>query len=161
MHLVQGVGRKIVQRDDTHNEGRERGGNLRVTHIGDVLFALDVQTMHFRVESFSHLAGGPGEVNNHPTGVNDIDFEVVRLQPVGDFIEISIGRAEPLSEFVCADPVMKVWRSRFLQALEELLKFALFLSRPAQLEQHVLQENVIVHDASIVLAFRLGTSIAA
>ena len=85
---------------------------------------------------------------------------MVRLKPIGDFIEIAIGWTESLAKFMRADPTVEVSRSFFVEILEELLKLLFILSRPAQLEQHMLHEKVIVHGTAIILGLRFWTSIA-
>src|SRR6266853_6164276 len=126
-----------------------------------VLFALDVNSMDFRVEGFSYLARRARKIDHHAAGVNNVDFEAVRLKPIRDLIEISIRWAEPLPEFPRTDPPVKVWRSRPLYFVEELLKVLVLLSRPAQLEHHVLQQHVIIHSAAIVFGFRFRSNITA
>jgi hypothetical protein len=160
VHLVHGVRREIVQRDDAHYQGRERRRNLRVAHVGDVLCAFDVKLMDFRVKGFSHLPGRAGKIDHHAAAINDVDFEMVAFQPVSDAVQVSIGWAESFAEFVRADPAMEIWRSLFLKILEEFLKLFLFLRRPLKLQQHVLQEEVIVHGPAIIRGHGFGTNIA-
>jgi hypothetical protein len=48
-----------------------------------------------------------------------------------------------------------------VELLEEFLKFLFLLRGPAQLEQHVLHKDVVVHLTAIILARSLRMRIAA
>jgi hypothetical protein len=159
-HLMHGVRREIMQRDDAHHQRRERRRDLGVAHIGEVLLASDMNMMNFRVEGFSHLSGGAGKVDDHAAGVDHVDLEVVALKPVGELIQIAIRWAKSLSELARADPAVVVTRPYGLQILEELLEVFFFFGGPAQLEQHVLQDRVVVHGTAIMFSLRFLASVA-
>src|SRR5207245_1484506 len=63
MHLVHGMWSKIVQRDDAGHDGSECGGNPGIADIANVLLALDIEIVNFRLEGTAHLGGSAGEID--------------------------------------------------------------------------------------------------
>ena len=60
-----GRGRKIVQGSDANHGRRQRGGNLRVAQVGDVLDTMDFEIVQLGVEGRADLSSGAGEVDDH------------------------------------------------------------------------------------------------
>ena len=137
---VGGAGLEVVQRDNADDRRGERGGNLRVGHIGDVLFAVDVEIVNLGAEGVAHLPGGAGE--NNGLRVNDVDREARRLEPRGDGFGIFGSEAEALLKFGGRQPLVVVRRLGVLLIARELVQLLLFLGGETELQLHVLEAKI-------------------
>ena len=65
-----------------------------------------------------------------------------------------------LPEFLCCNPVVKERRIGIVEVVDELLKGALLLRGPVQLEQHVVHGQAVRNPPAIILrsCFRAGVA---
>src|SRR5690242_1548055 len=116
--------------------------------------------MNLGMERSLYVAGRAGEINHHIAWIDYVHCEFVVLEPVRQLVKIAIRRPESLAELACAYPMMVV-RGRFvLKIIQELLELCFLLRRPAQLEQHVLQNGVVGNGAVVAVFPDLWTSVA-
>ena len=160
MHLVHGVRFEVVQGNDSGYHGRERRGNLRIAHVGNVLLAFHLQVMDLRLKRFAHLPCCSGKINHHPAGVDHIHPKSVRLQPARNCVQVLLRHSKSLSEFLRGNPAVEIRRSFRLQLIEERLKSLLLLGSALQLKQHVLHGQALASGTPIVLDSGFGMRIA-
>jgi hypothetical protein len=77
--MVHRVGHEIVHRYNAYYRGRKCGGKLRLSHVGEVLYATDLKVMNFGVKGVANLFRRPGEIDR--PRIDHIDREAAILQP--------------------------------------------------------------------------------
>jgi hypothetical protein len=117
------LGEKIVQRSDAFDGGRERGGDLRIAHVGDVFFAVrQNQVVDLGVERFTNLRGGSGEVDHQAIQVDAIDRKAVRFEPALDGCAILRGKTEALAQLPRSQPVVEFGGIPMVHGIDQLLE---------------------------------------
>ena len=72
-------GMEIMQGDDPVDRGRQRGGNPRFAHVGEVADPVHFQTVNLGVEGRTNRSGSAAEVDRQASGLNAMDGESLRL----------------------------------------------------------------------------------
>ncbi len=152
---------EVVHGDHPDHGGRERSGNLRIAHVGEVLLTADLQVVDLGVEGFADLPRRAGEVDHHAVGIDVNDGEAVRLKPNRDGVEVFLRQTVLLPLFCRQHPVVEVGRGLVGESVDELLKLLFQLGVAFQLKQHVRHGEVVRYQAAIVLVVGFGTRIAA
>src|SRR5258708_16354903 len=111
MHLVHGMGPKIMKRDNSGHNGSECGRNSRIADIANVLLTFDVEIVNFRLQGSAYLGGGAGEIDEHAAGVDYVHAKAVGLKPSCDCIEVRLCQTEPFAKFLRGQPVLQVCRT--------------------------------------------------
>ena len=113
--------------------------------------AIHHQVMDLGVEGLADLARRAGEVDHHLVGIDQVDLEPLRLEPIRHPGDVSRRDAVPLPEFRRRDPMVKERRRGIVDIIDELLECLLLLRSPLQLEHHVVECQVIGDSPAIVL----------
>ena len=71
--------------DDCIGKG---GGYLRVVHVGDIGFAVDIELVDRRSKCCTHLSGRAREIYNICSPIDGVDLEALRLEPAGNGLHI-------------------------------------------------------------------------
>src|SRR5262249_14505877 len=101
-----------------------------------------------------------GKIDEHATGINNVDAEAVRLKPGNDGIQVGLRNAEPFAKLLRREPVMEIRRTWSMEFLQKLLKGLLLFRRASQLQKHELHGEV-AGDATAVVrkdSFRAGVA---
>ena len=79
-----GFAREVVEGDDAGDDGCERGRNLGVGGIGEVILCADVEAMDFRAEGVANLADVSRELDGRAARANVDICEALRREPLRD-----------------------------------------------------------------------------
>src|ERR1700693_5068326 len=93
-----------MQRVHTGDDRRKGGRNLRVACIRPVLLSVPDISMDRRVKGRLNLSGGAGKLNDRAPLGHLGDLEAMRPEPGGDRLDVLVGGAKLLSEFLRREP---------------------------------------------------------
>src|SRR5215831_8776867 len=116
--------------------------------------------MNLGLKGLTHLGRGAGKIDEHATGVYDVQLKAVRFQPACQSIKVLLRYPESGSEFLRGNPVVKVGRARGVQFVQELLKGLLLLGRALELQEHVLEREAVGNGSAVVFAPRFRMRVA-
>ena len=157
--LVHRMRHEVVQRHHSDYRRRQRRGNPRVAHVGDVLLAVHLEIVNLGVEGLPHLPGRPGKVD-HVVGIDQVDGKAVRLEPSRDLRQVPLRQSVARCELLRGQPVMVVRRFGVLEFIEVFFERLLLLGRAPQLEPQMLHWKAVSDRAAIVGHRRFWTRIA-
>src|SRR5580704_4974947 len=93
-------------------------------------------------------------------GINMIDPKTLRLQPIGEGLDIVIRDSELLSNLFGGKPLVEIGGLLVVKRIDQLLERLFLLRRTLQLQKHVLDLVALRNRAPIVHAVRLRTGVA-
>src|SRR2546421_3193194 len=102
--LVHGLLVEVVQSVHSGHDWSERDGDLWVSGIRPMLFAVHRELVNRGMKSLLHLGRGPREFHHRAALGNMSNLEPMRLQPSGYDVNVLIGRAELPPEPFRAEP---------------------------------------------------------
>ena len=154
------LGKEVMQRDDSGDGWRQRGGNPGVAHIGEVGRAVDGKIVNLSMKRAAHLAGSAAEVD-HQSGRRDaVDGKAALPEPCGDGIDVCTSNAKVRGELLRGKPLVKVWRPRVAQLRDVLRQSRFGVWRSLQQELHMSQREIVCDRAKIVCSIGLGANVA-
>ena len=106
--MVHRMRAKIVERDNSSDDGSERDRDSRIADIANMLLTVDVEVVNFGLEGLAHVACGAGEINQHAAGIDHVHAKTLRRKPGRDDVEIGLRQTELFSEFLRSHPVMEI-----------------------------------------------------
>ena len=71
------VRREIMQRNNSCNNRRKRGGDLGIAQVDEMVLPIHAQGVDGRVERLAHVAGIPGKTDQHPAWRDAFDSKAV------------------------------------------------------------------------------------
>jgi len=149
-----------VQSLDAHHDRRQRGRDLRVTHVADVRRALRIQIVYFGVKRALHLRGGATKADRQTIFGYFGDRKSVPCQPTGYGRNVGLRWPEVRANLIRRQPVMKVGRTRVVLAGDELVESRLLLRVAVQHQNQVGHREVGAHAPQIVLRIRKRVRVA-
>ena len=102
------------------------------------------------VEGLAHLARIAREINHHAVGIDPVDGEAVRLEPICDGGQVLWHQSVSRSELLRGQPMMVVRRFRVLEFIEVFFECLLLLGRASQLEPQMLHRKAVIDRAAII-----------
>ena len=118
---------KIVQTPDARHCRRQSRGNLWVTGIGPVVFAVDEILMDLRVQRRLHLRLYSGELDHRPAMRDPIYLEAVVLQPSGHQLQVLARGPELNAKFIRREPLVVIRRGLVLLVVEKFMQREILL----------------------------------
>src|SRR6185437_601473 len=106
--MTQRCTQKIVQRNNSPNRGSERGGNLRISRICPVLFAIHEKAVYLGLECVSHLPSAAGEFDDITASGNPVYGKAICGEPVGYILNVGVRGSESGGEFRRSNPLLVV-----------------------------------------------------
>ena len=143
---------EIVERCDSGDYGSERGRNLRVAHVGDVVVAVgEREIVNLGAERVADLRGGGADVDDHSAFVGLIDGEAARGEPALDGVEILLVDAVAGGELVGSEPVMVVGGRGIVHRVDVIAEIGLGLRVALEEDEDVIETEVVGDGAAVVL----------
>ena len=144
---------EIVERGDARDYGSERGGDLRVAHVGDVTVAVgEREIVNLGVERVADLSGGGADVDDHAVSVGLIDGEAARGEPTLDGVEILLVDAVAGGELFGSEPVMVVGRRGIVHRVDVLAEVGFGLRVALEQDEDVIEAEVVGDGAAVVFS---------
>ena len=143
---------EIVERCDSGDYGSERGRNLRVAHVGDVVVAVgEREIVNLGAERVADLRGGGADVDDHSAFVGLIDGEAARGEPALDGVEILLVDAVAGGELFGSEPVMVVGGRGIVHRVDVIAEVGLGLRVALEEDEDVIETEVVGDGAAVVL----------
>jgi hypothetical protein len=105
---------EVVEGIDAGNNGLQDSWDLRVIDVGPVGLTAPRILMHFSVEGLADLTGGARKLDDCTAVGDNGDREAVGLKPVRNCLNVLIGGAELLAEFLRRKPFVVIRRGAVL-----------------------------------------------
>jgi hypothetical protein len=107
-----GLREEIMQRLDPDDRRRQRGGNLRVAHVADVRYALDLKVVNLGMEGALDQGRGAAEADGHAVVADLGHGKPAAGEPIGNRGNVGLRRPEVRAHFRRLEPLMEVRRLR-------------------------------------------------
>ena len=158
--MVCRAGKEVVQRLDAQHHRRQRGGNLRVAHIGNVRDAIDLQIVNFGAEGALDLRRRAAEADRQTIRSHFIHRKAVTGQPVFDGGKVGLGGTEVFAHLLGREPLMEVGRIGIVLAGDKLFEGGLLRRVAAEHQDQVAHAQIGADPAAIVLGAGGGVGVA-
>jgi len=113
--------------------------------------AVDIQLMHLGVEGLTQLARRTREVDQNSAEVDLVDAKAMRLEPVGDGVNIFLRHSKPLPKFSRGQPMVEIRRLPVVELVDQFVERLFLLGRALQQEEHVIDVEAVRDRPPIVL----------
>ena len=152
--VVERMGEEIVEGFDADDDRRQRGGNLRVAHVGDVRDAIDDEIVNLGVEGALHLGRVAAEADGHAVFGDFTNGETVAGKPIRNGGDVDLGRAEVGADLIGSEPLVVVGRVGVVLAGDKLLKRRLLSGIATEDQDQVGHGEAGTDQAAIVARVR-------
>ena len=158
--FVGRVRTEVIERGDANDDARERSGNLRVLHVGDVLCAIDVESVNLGFEGCGDLGRGAGEVDHEAAFRDVVDLKALAGEPAGDRFDVGRVGAVLLAELIGGEPVMEVGAAGLILRFDEAGESGFAVGGAIELQEHVLHRHTVADFAAVVLRVRFAANVS-
>src|SRR5258708_9991672 len=147
--MVHRLSWKIMEREHTIHDGRQRHWDLRVAYVGLAGFAVHIEMMDFRMKRISDLPCVSRKLDGRARSAHLDSLESLASKPVGYCLNIGIGRPKLCAELLRRQPLMKIGRILALLLPHQFLQRRILLRAALQQQQHAAHGRCVAHPSLI------------
>jgi hypothetical protein len=129
---------KVVQAGNACHYWGQRTGNLGITGVGPMRFAVDDVFVDRGVKGLLHHGGSAGEFDHGSAFAHLCYLEAVRLQPGSHGLNVGVSGAELLAELLGCEPLVVVRRRFVLLFVKQTQEGGVLFRAALQNQQHPL-----------------------
>ena len=144
----------------TGHHGRQSSWELRIADVGLARLAVHSESMDFSVKRIPHLPDISREFDSRASGP-DLDLlESLTRQPVGDRLDVRVGRPELLAKLVRSEPFMEIGGVLAQLLVHQFAERGLLFGAALEDEHHPLHRSGIAYESLIELRTRERMDVA-
>ena len=153
-------GEEVMQRRNSGDNRGQRGRNLWVAIIRDVLFAVHKIPVHLHVKGILNLSHGSADFDPDFALPDTIELKSLVLEPAGDLCDVGVGWPEKLPEFIRVQPVMVVGRIGIVLALVEGDQSSFLFWTALEHQDHALKPLLSIQRSAVEFGSGEGMGIS-